>query len=144
MGVERQQGSGKQQDFFDEALKASLRHDDPGSSSRGIFPAAASEAKMEEAMVEAFAADGHPQIVANCEVGQTLPPGGVMLRKHDLLLSPVQGSPTRDPALEGASHAVGKNILPELILEGLEDRDGQDAIDPEQFLNPGPYLFERI
>lgn len=30
MSVERQQGSGKQQDFFDEALKASLRHDVTG------------------------------------------------------------------------------------------------------------------
>lgn len=35
MGVERQQGSGKQQDFFDEALKASLRHDVTGKGGTG-------------------------------------------------------------------------------------------------------------
>ena len=35
MGVERQQGSGKQQDLFDEALKASLRHDVAGKGGTG-------------------------------------------------------------------------------------------------------------
>ncbi|WP_213501121.1 hypothetical protein [Novosphingobium decolorationis] len=35
MGVERQQGSGKQQDFFDEALKASLGHDVTGKGGTG-------------------------------------------------------------------------------------------------------------
>ena len=30
MGVKRQQSSGDQKDVFDEALKASLRHDAPG------------------------------------------------------------------------------------------------------------------
>ena len=67
-----------------------------------------------------------------------------MLRKHDLLLFPVKGPRPGDPAFEGASHAVGNDILPELILEGLENGNGQDAIDPEQFLNPRPCLFERI
>ena len=35
MGVERQQGSGKQLDLFDEALKASLRHDVTGKGGTG-------------------------------------------------------------------------------------------------------------
>lgn len=35
MGVERQQGSGKQQDFFDEALMASLRHGVTGKGGTG-------------------------------------------------------------------------------------------------------------
>lgn len=35
MGVERQQGSGKQRDFFDEALQASLRHDVTGNGGTG-------------------------------------------------------------------------------------------------------------
>ena len=35
MGVERQQGSGTQRDLFDEALKASLRHDVTGKGGTG-------------------------------------------------------------------------------------------------------------
>ena len=35
MGVERQQGSAKQLDLFDEALKASLRHDVTGKGGTG-------------------------------------------------------------------------------------------------------------
>ena len=35
MGVEQQQGSGKQLDLFDEALKASLRHDVTGKGGTG-------------------------------------------------------------------------------------------------------------
>ena len=35
MGVERQQGSGKQLDLFDEALKASLRHGVTGKGGTG-------------------------------------------------------------------------------------------------------------
>jgi hypothetical protein len=35
LGVERQQGSGKQLHLFDEALKASLRHDVTGKGGTG-------------------------------------------------------------------------------------------------------------
>jgi RNA-directed DNA polymerase len=35
MGVKRQQGRGDQQDLFDEALKASLRHGDTGDGGTG-------------------------------------------------------------------------------------------------------------
>jgi hypothetical protein len=80
---------------------------------------------------------------------QTVNPKGpaarfVMLGKEDLLLAAVQRPPAGNPALEGAPHPVRDGVFPELVLYGLEDGDGQNALDPEQLFHARPHLFEGV
>lgn len=82
---------------------------------------------MKEPMVEALAGDGHVQIVRDGEIQEALPADLVMLWEEDLLLAPIQGPPPGNPALEGPPDAIGDGGLPELVLQGLENGDGEDA-----------------
>lgn len=67
-----------------------------------------------------------------------------MLWEEDLRLAPIQGPPPGNPALEGPPDAIGDGGLPELVLHSLENGDGEDACDLQQFLHAWPYLFEGV
>src|SRR3546814_2789172 len=68
----------------------------------------------------------------------------MMLREEDLLLAAVQCPPAGDPAFQCSSYRIGNSILAELVLERLEDRDGNDTVDLEQLLYTWPEWLERI
>src|SRR3546814_18733298 len=72
------------------------------------------------------------------EIRQALPTGLMMLREEDLLLAAVQFPSAGDPALQCSSYRIGNSILADLVLERLEDRDGNDTADLEPILKTWP------
>lgn len=82
------------------------------------------------------------KIVSDGEIQEALPSDLGMLGEEDLLLAPIQGPPPGNPALEGPPDAIGDGGLPELVLQGLENGDGEDAWDLQQLLHARPYRFE--
>ncbi|WP_176590909.1 group II intron reverse transcriptase/maturase [Sphingobium sp. EM0848] len=70
MGVERQQGSGKQQDFFDEALRASLRHGvtGKGGTGAGTYEERQSPAARSEKLALAY--DVMEQVASSANLNQ--------------------------------------------------------------------------
>ena len=99
---------------------------------------------MEAPMVKALACDGDAQFIADGEIEQALPSDFVSLGEVDLLLATVQRPPAGNPALKGASHPIRDGVLPELVLHGLEDGDGQNPLDLEQLFHARPHLFEGV
>ena len=52
--------------------------------------------------------------------------------------------PLVDPAFQCPAYLIGHSFLAELVLEDLEDRDSNDALDPKKFLNARPERLEWI
>lgn len=98
-----------------------------------MFPTAAGETEMEEAVAEALAADGDAQIVTDGEVRQPLSADRVMLREDDLLLAPVQRPPPGNPALKGSQWQVSALKAGECVrrlLFVMSAPDSQREISP--------------
>jgi RNA-directed DNA polymerase len=70
MERERQQGGGKQQDFFDEALKASLRHDIPGKGGTGAEMIAESQASTAWAKTLALTQSMMEEVASSANLNQ--------------------------------------------------------------------------
>ena len=109
-----------------------------------MLPATRRQAEVVEAIGQGLAGNGDLETVAYREIRQALPTGLMMLREEDLLLAAVQCPPAGDPAFQCSSYRIGNSILAELVLERLEDRDGNDTVDLEQLLYTWPEWLERI
>jgi hypothetical protein len=116
----------------------------PAEYDGGMLPATAGQTEMIEQVVEGLAADGDVQVVAGREIRQALPTDLVVLREENLLLTAMQGSPAGDPAFQGPPQLVGNGVLAELVLDRLEDRDGNNAVDLEQLLHARPERLKRV
>lgn len=109
-----------------------------------VFPATCRQTEVIEPIGQGFAGDGDLETVAEREIRKALLAGLMVLREENLLLPAVQSPPAGDPAFQRSSYGIGYDILAELVLERLEDRDGDDALDLEQFLDARPEWLERI
>src|SRR3546814_7505653 len=109
-----------------------------------MLPATRRQAEVVEAIGQGLAGNSDLETVAYREIRQALPTGLMMLREEDLLLAAVQCPPAGDPAFQCSSYRIGNSILAELVLERLEDRDGNDTVDLEQLLYTWPEWLERI
>src|SRR3546814_4439287 len=103
-----------------------------------MLPATRRQAEVVEAIGQGLAGNSDLETVAYREIRQALPTGLMMLREEDLLLAAVQCPPAGDPAFQCSSYRIGNSILAELVLERLEDRDGNDTVDLEQLLYTWP------
>ena len=116
----------------------------PAQHDSRMLPATRRQAEVVEAIGQGLAGNGDLETVAYREIRQALPTGLMMLREEDLLLAAVQCPPAGDPAFQCSSYRIGNSILAELVLERLEDRDGNDTVDLEQLLDAWPEWLERI
>src|SRR5437879_2374218 len=103
-----------------------------------MFPAAAGQPEMIEAVRERLAGNGDAEAVSDGEIGQRLAAGIMALREEDLLVFAVKGAPFGDATLQRAADAVGKSVKAEFVLEVLEDRHGHDAWYPQHLQYPRP------
>ena len=116
----------------------------PAQHDSRMLPATRRQAEVVEAIGQGLAGNGDLETVAYREIRQALPTGLMMLREEDLLLAAVQCPPAGDPAFERPPDRIGHGFLAKLVLERLEDRDGNDALDLEQFLDARPEWLKRI
>jgi hypothetical protein len=116
----------------------------PAQHDSRMLPATRRQAEVVKAIGQGLAGNGDLETVAYREIRQALPTGLMMLREEDLLLAAVQCPPAGDPAFKCSSYRIGNSILAELVLERLEDRDGNDTVDLEQLLDAWPEWLERI
>ncbi|KPH67909.1 hypothetical protein ADT71_01755 [Novosphingobium sp. ST904] len=116
----------------------------PAQHDSRMLPATRRQAEVVEAIGQGLAGNRDLETIAYREIRQALPTGLMMLREEDLLLTAVQCPPAGDPAFQCSSYRIGNSILAELVLERLEDRDGNDTVDLEQLLDTWPEWLERI
>ena len=147
MGVERQQGSGKQQDFFDEALMASLRHGVTGKGGTGAgtneerqSPAARSEKLalaydvMEQVASSANLNQAYKRVKANKGApgvdGMTVDDlrGWVVDNRERLIVSLLDGSYRPQPVRGVEIPKPGGKGMRQICIPTVADRLVQQAI----------------
>ena len=116
----------------------------PAQHDSRMLPATRRQAEVVKAIGQGLAGNGDLETVAYREIRQALPTRLMMLREEDLLLAAVQGPPAGDPAFQCSPYRIGNSIIAELVLECLENRDGNDAVNLEQLLDTRPEWLERI
>ena len=93
----------------------------------GVFPAAAGEAEVIEAMVERHAGESDTELAGVGEVRQPHPPRRMLLREEHLLVGAMSGAPAAHTPLQCPTHGVRDPLATAAVLQLLEDRDGTQA-----------------